>query len=159
MTVGARVPGALSGESPLQRAGAVALIEGGFDPVDAVEGPDGVEADVPDSDVAVTPSTGSVSRPRRSRCRPRRRRNRCSRPWPRSPSGRGPGHRCAGIRGGASSSSRGCGCRWRRPARFPRGGSIRHARPLRRQPSPRRRPPRSGARRCRRVSRRRPARP
>ncbi|THC50506.1 hypothetical protein E7X58_17715 [Streptomyces sp. A1499] len=85
---------ALPGETPLQRAGAVALIEGGFDPVDAVEGPDGVEVDIPDGDVAVTPSTGSVSRARRSRCRPRRRRNRCSRPGPLSPSGRGPAPLC-----------------------------------------------------------------
>ncbi|MEU1294832.1 hypothetical protein ABZ439_20635 [Streptomyces sp. NPDC005840] len=40
---------------PLQRAGAVALIEDGFDSVEAVEGPDGMEADLFDSIVAVHP--------------------------------------------------------------------------------------------------------
>ncbi|MDT0478050.1 hypothetical protein RM863_38640 [Streptomyces sp. DSM 41014] len=41
---------------PLQRAGAVALIEDGFDSVEAVEGPDGMEADLFDSIVAVHPA-------------------------------------------------------------------------------------------------------
>ncbi|MFE1197851.1 hypothetical protein ACFW6E_34745 [Streptomyces olivaceoviridis] len=40
---------------PLQRAGAVALIEDGFDSVEAIEGPDGVEVDLLDSIVAVHP--------------------------------------------------------------------------------------------------------
>lgn len=41
---------------PLQRAGAVALIEDGFASVEAVEGPDGMEADLFDSIVAVHPA-------------------------------------------------------------------------------------------------------
>lgn len=40
---------------PLQRAGAVALIEEGFESVRSVEGPDGVEVDLLDSMVAVHP--------------------------------------------------------------------------------------------------------
>ncbi|MFF5147812.1 hypothetical protein ACFY6U_50290 [Streptomyces sp. NPDC013157] len=40
---------------PLQRAGAVALIEDGFDSVEAIEGPDGIEVDLLDSIVAVYP--------------------------------------------------------------------------------------------------------
>lgn len=40
---------------PLQRVGAVALIEDGFDSVEAIEGPDGVEVGLLDSIVAVHP--------------------------------------------------------------------------------------------------------
>ncbi|WP_405830612.1 hypothetical protein [Streptomyces sp. NBC_01176] len=40
---------------PLQRTGAVALIEDGFDSVEAVEGPDGMEADLLDRIVVVYP--------------------------------------------------------------------------------------------------------
>jgi hypothetical protein len=40
---------------PLQRAGAVALIEDGFDSVKSVEGPDGVQVDLVDTIVAVHP--------------------------------------------------------------------------------------------------------
>ena len=40
---------------PLQRAGAVALIEDGFDSVRAVEGPDGVQVDLLDTIVSVHP--------------------------------------------------------------------------------------------------------
>ncbi|MFF5090716.1 hypothetical protein [Streptomyces niveus] len=47
------IPEGTSEMEPLQRAGAVALIEDGFDSVEAVEGPDGLEVDLLDSIVAV----------------------------------------------------------------------------------------------------------
>ncbi|MFD5753326.1 hypothetical protein [Streptomyces sp. NPDC127033] len=55
VTVDAHIPEGTPEMDPLQRAGAVALIEDGFDSVEAVEGPDGMEADLLDSIVAVHP--------------------------------------------------------------------------------------------------------
>ncbi|MFV0137422.1 hypothetical protein ACLGIH_30240 [Streptomyces sp. HMX87] len=51
----AHIPDDTPEMDPLQRAGAVALIEDGFDSVHAIEGPDGMEADLLDSIVAVYP--------------------------------------------------------------------------------------------------------
>ncbi|WP_381553086.1 hypothetical protein [Streptomyces eurythermus] len=55
VTVDAHIPGGLPELDPLQRVGAVALIEDGFDSVEAIEGPDGVEVGLLDSIVAVHP--------------------------------------------------------------------------------------------------------
>lgn len=49
------IPEGTSEMDPLQRAGAVALIEDGFDSVKSVEGPDGVQVDLVDTIVAVHP--------------------------------------------------------------------------------------------------------
>ena len=55
VTVDIRIPEGTPEMDPLQRAGAVALIEDGFDPVRAVEGPDGVKVELLDTIVAVHP--------------------------------------------------------------------------------------------------------
>ncbi|WP_259446449.1 hypothetical protein [Streptomyces geysiriensis] len=55
VTVDAHSPEGTPEMDPLQRAGAVALIEDGFDSVEAIEGPDGMEVDLLDSIVAVYP--------------------------------------------------------------------------------------------------------
>jgi len=55
VTVDTCIPEGTSELDPLQRAGAVALIEDGFDSVGAVEGPDGVEVGLLDTIVAVHP--------------------------------------------------------------------------------------------------------
>lgn len=55
VTVDVRVPEGTPEMDPLQRVGAVALIEDGFDSVEAIEGPDGMEVDLLDSIVAVHP--------------------------------------------------------------------------------------------------------
>ncbi|MFI7499030.1 hypothetical protein ACIBVL_11055 [Streptomyces sp. NPDC049687] len=55
VTVDMGIPEGTPEMDPLQRAGAVALIEDGFDSVRAVEGPDGVEVDLLDTMVAVHP--------------------------------------------------------------------------------------------------------
>lgn len=55
VTVDTCIPERTSEIYPLQRAGAVALIEDGFNSVQAVEGPDGVEVDLLDTIVAVYP--------------------------------------------------------------------------------------------------------
>lgn len=55
VTVDAHIPEGTPEMDPLQRAGAVALIEDGFDSVGAIEGPDGMEVDLLDSVVAVYP--------------------------------------------------------------------------------------------------------
>ncbi|MFI9170982.1 hypothetical protein [Streptomyces lincolnensis] len=55
VSVDACIPEGTSEMDPLQRAGAVALIEDGFDSVKSVEGPDGVQVDLVDTIVAVHP--------------------------------------------------------------------------------------------------------
>ncbi|WP_449352809.1 hypothetical protein [Streptomyces shaanxiensis] len=55
VTVDTRIPEGTPEMDPLQRAGAVALLEDGFQSVKSLEGPDGVEADLLDSIVAVHP--------------------------------------------------------------------------------------------------------
>jgi hypothetical protein len=55
VTVDTCIPEDTPEMDPLQRAGAVALIEDGFDSVRAVEGPDGVQVDLLDTIVAVHP--------------------------------------------------------------------------------------------------------
>ncbi|KUO08031.1 hypothetical protein [Streptomyces sp. DSM 15324] len=55
VTVETCIPEGTPEMDPLQRAGAVSLIEDGFDSVRAVEGPDGLEVDVLDTIVAVHP--------------------------------------------------------------------------------------------------------
>ncbi|MBZ6229923.1 hypothetical protein [Streptomyces olivaceus] len=55
VTVDAVIPKTASEMDPLQRAGAVALIEDGFASVEAIEGPDGMEVDLLDTIVAVYP--------------------------------------------------------------------------------------------------------
>lgn len=55
VTVDTCIPEDTPEMDPLQRAGAVALIEDGFDSVRAIEGPDGVEVDLLDTIVAVHP--------------------------------------------------------------------------------------------------------
>ncbi|WP_405534723.1 hypothetical protein OG787_08200 [Streptomyces sp. NBC_00075] len=55
VTVDTCIPEGTPEMDPLQRAGAVALIEDGFGSVRAVEGPDGVEVDLLDTIVAVHP--------------------------------------------------------------------------------------------------------
>ncbi|MFG2130688.1 hypothetical protein ACGFNV_23125 [Streptomyces sp. NPDC048751] len=55
VTVDTCIPEDTPEMDPLQRAGAVALIEEGFESVRSVEGPDGVEVDLLDSMVAVHP--------------------------------------------------------------------------------------------------------
>ncbi|WLW53290.1 hypothetical protein [Streptomyces sp. YU58] len=55
VTVDTCIPEGTPEMDPLQRAGAVALIEDGFDSVKSVEGPDGVEVDLVDTIVAVHP--------------------------------------------------------------------------------------------------------
>ncbi|MFJ8535720.1 hypothetical protein [Streptomyces sp. NPDC093591] len=55
VTVDTCIPEGTPEMDPLQRAGAVALIEDGFVSVKSVEGPDGVEVDLVDSIVAVYP--------------------------------------------------------------------------------------------------------
>ncbi|MER5604312.1 hypothetical protein ABT085_46010, partial [Streptomyces sp. NPDC002265] len=55
VTVDTCIPEGTPEMDPLQRAGAVALIEEGFDAVRSVEGPDGVEVELLDSIVAVHP--------------------------------------------------------------------------------------------------------
>ncbi|MCX4763834.1 hypothetical protein OG562_23265 [Streptomyces sp. NBC_01275] len=55
VTVDSCIPEGTPEMDPLQRAGALALIEDGFDSVRAVEGPDGVEVDLLDAIVAVHP--------------------------------------------------------------------------------------------------------
>ncbi|MFF8906303.1 hypothetical protein [Streptomyces olivaceoviridis] len=55
VTVDVRLPGGVPELDPLQRAGAVAVIEDGFDSVEAIEGPDGVDVGLLDSIVAVHP--------------------------------------------------------------------------------------------------------
>ncbi|MEU2281381.1 hypothetical protein ABZ614_05300 [Streptomyces sp. NPDC013178] len=55
VTVDTCIPEGTPEMDPLQRAGAVALIEDGFDSVKSVEGPDGVKVDLLDSIVAVHP--------------------------------------------------------------------------------------------------------
>jgi hypothetical protein len=55
VTVDTCIPEGTPEMDPLQRAGAVALIEDGFDSVQAIEGPDGVEVDLLDTIVAVHP--------------------------------------------------------------------------------------------------------
>ncbi|MDN3025841.1 hypothetical protein [Streptomyces sp. S.PB5] len=55
VTVDTRIPEDTPEMDPLQRAGAVALIEDGFDTVRAIEGPDGVKVDLLDTIVAVHP--------------------------------------------------------------------------------------------------------
>lgn len=55
VTVDVRLPGGAPELDPLQRVGAVALIEDGFDSVEAIEGPDGVEVALLGSIVAVHP--------------------------------------------------------------------------------------------------------
>ncbi|WP_406504952.1 hypothetical protein [Streptomyces sp. NBC_00212] len=47
--------GGNSGDGPLQRAGAVALIESGFTSVDGIDAPDGMEVDLLDTIVGVYP--------------------------------------------------------------------------------------------------------
>ncbi|MFJ6738909.1 hypothetical protein ACIQOU_08385 [Streptomyces sp. NPDC091279] len=56
VTVDICLPEGAQEMDPLQRAGAVALIEDGFEAVEVVEGPDGLEADLFDSIVAVHPA-------------------------------------------------------------------------------------------------------
>lgn len=55
MTVDICIPEGTPEMDPLQRAGAVALVEDAFDSVRAVEGPDGVKVDLLDTIVAVHP--------------------------------------------------------------------------------------------------------
>lgn len=55
VTVDTCIPEGTPEMDPLQRAGAVALIEDGFDSVRAVEGPDGVKVDLLDTIVSVHP--------------------------------------------------------------------------------------------------------
>ncbi|MEU5887435.1 hypothetical protein ABZ835_11410 [Streptomyces sp. NPDC047461] len=55
VTVDTCIPEGTPEMDPLQRAGAVALVEDGFDSVRAVEGPDGVAAELLDTIVAVHP--------------------------------------------------------------------------------------------------------
>ncbi|MFC8431377.1 hypothetical protein [Streptomyces sp. NPDC057253] len=55
VTVDTRIPEGTPEMDPLQRAGAVALLEDGFESVESLEGPDGVEAELLDSIVAVHP--------------------------------------------------------------------------------------------------------
>ncbi|MBY8888465.1 hypothetical protein K7472_27010 [Streptomyces sp. PTM05] len=55
VTVDALIPKSSPEMDPLQRAGAVALIEDGFASVEAIEGPDGMEVDLLDTIVAVYP--------------------------------------------------------------------------------------------------------
>lgn len=55
VTVDTCLPEGTPEMDPLQRAGAVALIEDGFNSVKAIEGPDGVEVDLLDTIVAVYP--------------------------------------------------------------------------------------------------------
>lgn len=55
VTVDTCIPEGTPEMDPLQRAGAVALIEDGFDSVRAIEGPDGVKVDLRDTIVAVHP--------------------------------------------------------------------------------------------------------
>ncbi|MER5432952.1 hypothetical protein [Streptomyces sp. NPDC002588] len=55
VTVDTCIPQGTPEMDPLQRAGAVALIEDGFDSIGAIEGPDGVEVDLLDTIVAVHP--------------------------------------------------------------------------------------------------------
>ncbi|WP_051839015.1 hypothetical protein [Streptomyces sp. NRRL F-5126] len=55
VTVDAQIPEGSTEMDPLQRTGAVALLEEGFASVDAIEGPDGLEVDLLDSIVAVYP--------------------------------------------------------------------------------------------------------
>ncbi|MFI8003716.1 hypothetical protein [Streptomyces sp. NPDC086010] len=55
VTVDTRIPEGAPEMDPLQRAGAVSLLEQGFASVDAIEGPDGLEVDLLDSIVAVYP--------------------------------------------------------------------------------------------------------
>lgn len=55
VTVDVHLPKDSPEMDPLQRASAVALIEDGFDSVDAIEGPDGMEVDFLDRIVAVHP--------------------------------------------------------------------------------------------------------
>lgn len=55
VTVDAVMPKSAPEMDPLQRAGAVALIEDGFASVEAIEGPDGMEVDLLDTIVAVYP--------------------------------------------------------------------------------------------------------
>ena len=55
VTVDTRIPEGTPEMDPLQRAGAVALLEDGFQSVRSLEGADGVEADLLDSIVAVHP--------------------------------------------------------------------------------------------------------
>ncbi|MET9131027.1 hypothetical protein [Streptomyces antibioticus] len=55
VTVDICIPEGTPELDPLQRAGAVALVEDGLDAVRAVEGPDGVQVDVLDTIVAVHP--------------------------------------------------------------------------------------------------------
>ncbi|MEU7578688.1 hypothetical protein AB0B50_13890 [Streptomyces sp. NPDC041068] len=55
VTVDALIPKNAPEMDPLQRAGAVALIEDGFGSVEAIEGPDGMEVDLLDTIVAVYP--------------------------------------------------------------------------------------------------------
>ncbi|MCX4699089.1 hypothetical protein [Streptomyces sp. NBC_01373] len=55
VTVDTSIPEDTPEMDPLQRAGAVALIEDGFDSVRAVEGPDGVQVDLLDTIVSVHP--------------------------------------------------------------------------------------------------------
>ncbi|MGW3864449.1 hypothetical protein ACWEDZ_23570 [Streptomyces sp. NPDC005047] len=55
VTVDAVIPKTTPEMDPLQRAGAVALIEDGFASVEAIEGPDGMEVDLLDTIVGVYP--------------------------------------------------------------------------------------------------------
>ncbi|MEH0397194.1 hypothetical protein ACN6K8_003561 [[Kitasatospora] papulosa] len=55
VTVDTRIPEGAPEMGPLQRAGAVSLLEQGFASVDAIEGPEGLEVDLLDSIVAVYP--------------------------------------------------------------------------------------------------------
>ncbi|MCQ8774040.1 hypothetical protein [Streptomyces telluris] len=55
VTVDICIPEGTPEMDPLQRAGAVALIESGFDSVEGIDGPDGMEVDLLDTIVAVYP--------------------------------------------------------------------------------------------------------
>ncbi|MET8324762.1 hypothetical protein [Streptomyces sp. NPDC005181] len=55
VTVGTQILAGTQEMDPLQRAGAVSLLEQGFASIDAIEGPDGLEVDLLDSIVAVYP--------------------------------------------------------------------------------------------------------
>ncbi|MER5558798.1 hypothetical protein ABT071_09315 [Streptomyces sp. NPDC002506] len=55
VTVDTSIPTGAPEMDPLQRAGSVALLEDGFDSVESIDGPDGMEVDVLDTIVAVHP--------------------------------------------------------------------------------------------------------
>ncbi|MFE3180470.1 hypothetical protein ACFXKR_06125 [Streptomyces violascens] len=55
VSVETHIPEGAPEMGPLQRAGAVAILESGLDSVEGVEGPDGMEADLHETIVAVHP--------------------------------------------------------------------------------------------------------